>query len=1068
VGKRILIEIPTKNRDLVLGQHMAALILQSYQDFDVLILNDGDQPVGKTLLTEMLLPYLSIDRKVWVERGSHISQAHNHNVPLYDPRFADYRYYIRADDDVFLDRDAVGNMVRTITETGAAAVGGLWMEQEILDNIHDRKIFWTAEDFAAEPSINGCVDMLNSNWQQRVYHPTDELMEVEHVYSVAIIDMEKMRDVGGFPEVYSKGVAHGEETDGTSKLHFAGYKLYIDPTVTGQHLRSSGGIRSSRNLSEIQHMDLAKWQARLPQLRQINWTPKIAVECRHSIGLGGAERLFYNTISVLQSKFGQENVHPVFPCPPMSPQEVNEAFGLTYALPDGPEEEYDVLIVIGHEPQHGTQAKHKIFYCLFPIDGVTYDQLDEFDQVVGISDYTCEQIAELWRVESKKIYPPVRPIKYYGEKLITTTPAITASIGVLKENIILIVSRCVPYKAPRWLMERFLDMKLEDWRLKDWEFHAVLSTSVEAFEEYDIDVMAFAEEHDSIHVHRDVSDLELRKLYRRARILWGANGMRGEEKAAAEHFGYTPIEAWSAECYPVMFSRGGHRETVDGHYLWDDIEGLERVTNSIISGELHSGEFNPVDLTLYEMSTYMHAWEQLITRVNGMALELQRVEQIDIEDRPIRVAFISDSPYLPDYGIGVTSGFGNVAGQIAQRFLDEPDIRPTFLGMYDPHMPKREDNLPFDFFPPIGDIGGRHIIPAYLQWAEPDVIFALHAPGELNGWIQQFRTLPGLDQPVVAYFPVEGAGRLNPAVVPLMEKVKFPVTYCHAGASLIRQFAPDGELWVAYHGIDHADFAPLEEKDRNQYRKLVGLDDKFVVMAVGTNKRVKQHSVMIDAMKILLSVGYDDIVMYLHTKEFDEHVLQGHALRSMVQMDEHITGLPLSKHVLFPVIEDKWHSSPYESEVTAAWKYVTPGNPKMRGALFNSLDLVTRYGIADLYVDVSSAEGFGLCPLEAVACGVPMITVHDDMVRDEVHARYATEMLDPAYWDTWHTGTRLAMVTPEDVAAAIIRVYKNRPSRERLETLSEDVRIGLPWREATSLFAELVREAYALRSMSRT
>ena len=118
---RILVEIPTKDRDVILGKAIAALIQQSFQDFDVLILNDGDQPVGKTALTEYLLPFLGIGRKVWIEDGSHISQAHNHNIPLYDPRFAEhYKYYIRSDDDVLPDRDCLQNLFDAITRTGAA------------------------------------------------------------------------------------------------------------------------------------------------------------------------------------------------------------------------------------------------------------------------------------------------------------------------------------------------------------------------------------------------------------------------------------------------------------------------------------------------------------------------------------------------------------------------------------------------------------------------------------------------------------------------------------------------------------------------------------------------------------------------------------------------------------------------------------------------------------------------------------------------------------------------------------------------------------------------------------
>ncbi len=1042
-SSRILIEIPTKDRDPILGKFIAALLLQSYQEFDVLILNDGDREVGTSSLTSWLLPFLRIGREVWIEEGSRISQAHNHNVPLYDPRFKDYKYYVRSDDDVLMDRHALLRLYGAIRGTEAGAVGGLWMEREDLGNIHDRKIFATVEEFNADPSINGNADIMNSNWQQRVYHPTDDLMPVEHIYSVAIVDMEKMRRAGGWPEVYSHGVAHGEETDGTYRLHLSGEKLFICPMVTGQHLRSPGGIRSQSNLGQIQQMDLMKWQRRLPELRKIEFSPTIAVECRHSYGLGGAERLFYDTVHLLQSEFGQDRVHPIFPCPHMSPEEVEDAFGFTYFAPPQELPEYDVLIVLGHEPEHTTEAKKKIFYCLFPIQGMEQKALEGFDHIVGISDYTCEHIRDLLRYKCSRIYPPVASIGFLQED---------------KEDIILVVSRCVPFKAPLWLMKQFINMNLTGWKLE-----VVLATSVEAFDDYEKETLDFAAAHGDIVVHRNVTNAELHGLYRKAKIFWGASGMRGSPPQAAEHFGYTPVEAWSAGCIPVMYDRGGHQETVAEQFRWLDQDDLSTITVDLMHGEWENWQIaDAVDLDLFSPGSFVRQWSDLIRRVNALAIGLERIESIRIENKRIRVAMVSDSPYFEELGVGVTSGFGNVAGQIARRFVEEPDIDLSVFGLYDPRMPKRSDNLPFDFFPPIADAGGTRSIPAYLQWAKPDVIFMLHAPGELLGWVQQFRALPGLTQPIVAYFPIEGAYRPNSAVVPLMDRLAFPVTYCKSGADLIKQFLPSKEIPYVYHGIDHADFKALNPSDREHIREVVGFKDKFVIMAMGTNKRVKQHPVLIEAMKIILSLGYEDIYLYIHAKEYDDHVLQGHHLRNILKIDEHITGLPLQKHILFPVIEDKWHASAYTDPVLQMWKHVKPPDAKMRGFFFNALDIISRYGISDLCVDISSAEGFGLVSLEAVACGVPAISVHDRMVRDEVHSKYMIDMIEPAYWDTWHTGTRLAMVAPDDVAEAILRAYKHPKGKTFNAEMAEKVKADLKWSDATDLFVKLVREADAL------
>jgi len=434
---RILIEISTKNRDSVLGRCLAALHQQSYQDFDVLILNDGEQEIGSTKTTAYILKELERVHAVWIEKGSCISQAHNHNVPLYNLRFAaDYDYIVRLDDDILLNRRAVEHMRHSMLENiNAAAIGGLWFEMEwASDEFHDRAM---PEDLS-HPEFCGRIGLLNSTWQQRVYHPANELYEVEHIYSACMYNAEAMRRAGGWPEVYSKGVAHGEETDGTCRLHLAGYKLFVDPRVTGQHLRSPGGIRSNKRLNEATAMDRAKWQNRLPKLRNINFSPTVAVECQHAFGLGGAERLFYHTIHLLQSKTGLD-VYPVFQGAHYSPEECHKAFGFSYEErkhPDSPLEFYDVHITIGHELIPVTNAEHRILYCLFPLE--VDDPIDmalflELDLILGISEYTTEYIGKIWGYDTKHLYPPVVPI---GQG------------DVEKENIILVVSRCVPYKAP--------------------------------------------------------------------------------------------------------------------------------------------------------------------------------------------------------------------------------------------------------------------------------------------------------------------------------------------------------------------------------------------------------------------------------------------------------------------------------------------------------------------------------------------------------------------------------------------------------------------------------------------
>lgn len=1037
---KLLVEVSTKDRDSTLGRCMAALLQQSWRDSDILIINDGDEPVGNTQTTAFMIEELRRHHEVYIIPGSHISQAHNHNFALYDPRFTKYEYIIRLDDDVLLNADAILYMAETIAETQAGAVGGLWFEAEWLsDDLFDRRV---AHDLLTSPSTHGKVGPFNSNWQQRQYHPTAELYEVEHLYSSCIYNAEKMRRAGGWPEVYSRGVAHGEETDGTYRLFLSGEKLFVDPRVIGIHLRAPGGIRSAMSLSETQSLDLVKWQRRLPQFRDINWEPAVAVECRHMYGLGGAERQFYHTVSLLQSKTGL-TVHPMFHGGlHLSPKECEGAFGFSYDDPGERRDEYDILIVMGHEPTHKTRARHKILYTFFPIE-TPRETLLEFDAIIGNSDYTAYAVRELWRFESSHIYPPVEPI---------------GRGDVEKENVILAVARCVPHKAPLWLMERFVEFNFPGWQL-----HIVAGTTTESFRKYEDQVWAFAQQRDNVYVHRNIPDNALKDLYRRAKILWSAVGMMSKAPQHAEHFGYTPVEAWSAGCVPIVYDRGGHRETVPSEFRWSTAEELEDITRrSMRMWHDSVSEQAVIDVARFNSSDYVRQWENLIRRINAMALELVPVEEISISPERIRVACISDSPRL-------TTGFGVVAKEIYSYLAEQPDIDLFVYGMMDSIKQLPDEEMPWHFYEtPLGSdlqARGNKTLPAFIKWCKPDVIFEIYDPGNMHGHVMTMRGL-GIKQPIVAYFPVEGKP-ISHATYNLVQKVTFPVTYCDSGRRAIEALAPDIAIDVIHHGIDHAPFGPLPDDKRNELRSLVGWDGKFIVMNLGTNKRVKQQPYLIDAMRLLMEQGHEDIYLYLHTQKFDNHVMQGWTLgwlRSLALHDltldaEHFK--ELQRHILFPAEFDKWHGPVYKyASDPELWKLTTPPEAKFRGAILNGLDLVTRYALSDLYVDVSSAEGWGLPVLEAVACGVPAVSVNDGHVRSEIHSAYCYDMLEPKHWTTWHTSSKLMLVDPEEIAEKILEAKNNYAQAKDL-TLDASRRImsNLKWQDAGEAFADLIRKA---------
>lgn len=1035
----ILVEISTKGRDSVIGRCLAALLWQTHQDYDLLLVNDNDEPIGETKTTEFFLSQHKRLRRVHVWDGSQVSQAHNHNMALYDEPFVRYRRILRLDDDVLLNRDAIAKMVAAMDEEGAAAVGGMLFEMEyVTDALHDRAFM---DDFSVNPSTTGKAGSINSNWQQRVYPPKDMRFEVEHIYSTCLYDAEAMRRAGGWPEaVYTPGVVHGEETDGTYRLFLSGGKLIVDTTITGQHLRSPGGIRSTANYGQAQAHDLAKWQTRLPRLREIDFDNiSVAVESRHCYGFGGAERLFYHTIHSLQSMSGLD-VYPAFHNIHFSPEECEEIFGFSYE--DRPTlEEYDVCIVIGHEPIFYTRAKKYIFYNLFPIE-VDKVKLRQFSAIAGISLYTCKHIAERWGLRAKLVYPAVEARFPDG-------------VGQ-RENVILVVGRCVPHKGILWLMEQFVEMALEGWKLR-----VVAPATTRDYQSYEQQCLAFAANHDSIEMYRNISQDELSRLYATSRILWSAVGMFWDSPVAAEHFGYTPVEAALLGCLPVVFDRGGHQETVPDGLRWRTSQELKSITSDVI--EERNAPFLPGWPCGHEASLFVWRMENLVRRVHALALELDHIQDLVVKDRPIRVACISDSPRL-------TTGFGVVAQQIYQRMAAERDLELFVYGMMDTARQRPDENMPWHFYEsPAEDLQARQrgSIPAFIKWAEPDVIFEVYEPGGAFDHAMIMKSL-GIDQPSVLYFPLEGTP-MSKGAFNALRLWKYPVTWFRAGWEHIKSVAPDVNIQYVYLGLDHAPFAPLEAGERDRLRGLVGWDGKFVVMSVGSNKRNKQQPYLLDALRQLLVAGHDDVYLYLHALKYDNGVMQGWDLEWLWHMmvREMASGeddfVALGSHVLFPMGFHKWRGPSYRYGDDDAWGGMTaPATPQMRGAIFNAMDLITRYQLADLYVDVSSAEGWNLPPLEALACGTPVISVDDGLVRREIHARYCQGMLTPRHWDTWHTGARLELVDPCDVASLILEAKGDVAAwRESALFFGKKALSDLRWDTAGKFFVDLMRKAHA-------
>lgn len=155
-----------------------------------------------------------------------------------------------------------------------------------------------------------------------------------------------------------------------------------------------------------------------------------------------------------------------------------------------------------------------------------------------------------------------------------------------------------------------------------------------------------------------------------------------------------------------------------------------------------------------------------------------------------------------------------------------------------------------------------------------------------------------------------------------------------AGDEMARLFGiPEHRVRVIYLGVDHDRYKPLPQ-DPEKKRQYGFEDGLLTVLNVGLDQPRKNLPVLLEAFRELLRAGMDVRLLKVGRPQREK---EGERIRRLVD------DLGLGKHVVFTgyVPED---------------------------------DLPHLYNLSDLFVFPSLYEGFGLPPLEAMACGCPVIT----------------------------------------------------------------------------------------------
>ncbi len=158
---------------------------------------------------------------------------------------------------------------------------------------------------------------------------------------------------------------------------------------------------------------------------------------------------------------------------------------------------------------------------------------------------------------------------------------------------------------------------------------------------------------------------------------------------------------------------------------------------------------------------------------------------------------------------------------------------------------------------------------------------------------------------------------------------------------------------VVPHGIDPASFRPIERKARKTLRNLMRVrNDDFVLLSVGAMTENKGIDLLLTA--------------FARLRAKHRH------LKLVLKDQSNLYGLTADRILAQLAASADGHL--FTEDVVSSIVFVSHN--------LGIAELAALYGAADCYVSPYKAEGFNLTPLEAAACGVPIVVTRGGSTDD--------------------------------------------------------------------------------------
>jgi glycosyltransferase involved in cell wall biosynthesis len=318
--------------------------------------------------------------------------------------------------------------------------------------------------------------------------------------------------------------------------------------------------------------------------------------------------------------------------------------------------------------------------------------------------------------------------------------------------------------------------------------------------------------------------------------------------------------------------------------------------------------------------------------------------------------------------------------------------------------------------PPYFDMYGKTSLPQYLKGLDIDVVITL-----LDTWDPQSYDIPDIVHkfkiPLVSHVTTRSYP-LSPHWSTFLERADHIITPTWWGKQTVEEIFPNKVSYIQ-HGVDLEIFKP-DESSRDEVRKRLGYEDKFVFLAVGRNKEMqKRYDILLKAFKAFL-VNVPDAqgkaVLHIHANQHESYNLE--EMRNMGYYD---IGM---EHIVFSSV--RWNGEKLElCDKSDPKSMIT--NPNWG---LDDTEMAKLYNMADCFVHSGEGESFCLPCLEAQACGIPCVVPDHSSFQELVGKPKSGILVDIITEETTPTLTDVKLPDIIDLAKKMALMWDNAELRK--------------------------------------